>query len=245
MAFADPSILAGPFHFAASCRRPSDGWGDDRSDGKDSSNETSAVVRRLLVASASVGMVLPQGVLPLRPSWRGRLPAGVRDVALHDGGSLTGQVLDAAGTPVSGTAVAVIGQGGPSLPPKPGRMAALRSPASKPGCTKSRPPTASPLPAVGTTNSTARRSGGRLGGPRGYRGTSGGHRWRRSDRLPLEPVGAGRDCRGGHCDSAAPETTTTPARRRSQLASEIGTSHVWRCVATRLFRNPQADSELI
>jgi len=39
--------------------------------------------------------------------------SAVRDVALQDGGSLAGQVLDVAGAPVAGTAVAVLDQGRP------------------------------------------------------------------------------------------------------------------------------------
>ena len=67
----------------------------------------------MLVASASLGMVLPPNAFAA--STQGARPAtsAVRDVALHDGGSLTGQVLDAAGTPVADTAVAVLEQGRP------------------------------------------------------------------------------------------------------------------------------------
>jgi hypothetical protein len=64
----------------------------------------------LLVAAASVGMVLPQGAYAASAQLARPASSGVRDVALHDGGCLTGQVLDAAGTPVAGTAVAVIDQ---------------------------------------------------------------------------------------------------------------------------------------
>jgi hypothetical protein len=65
----------------------------------------------MLVASATLGMILPQTVLAVsaqltRPSF-----GAVRDVALHDDGTLTGQVLDTSGKPVTGTTVAVIHQG--------------------------------------------------------------------------------------------------------------------------------------
>lgn len=68
-------------------------------------------LRGLLVAAASVSMILPQFAYaassgqPARP-----MSAAVRDVALRDGNALTGQVLDAAGAPVAGTAVAVVDQ---------------------------------------------------------------------------------------------------------------------------------------
>ena len=70
-------------------------------------------LRGLVVAAAAVGMILPQFAYaasagqPARP-----MPATVRDVALQDGGRLTGQVLDAAGAPVAATQVAVVDQGG-------------------------------------------------------------------------------------------------------------------------------------
>ena len=67
----------------------------------------------MLVALASLGMVLPQSAFAASTQLSRPASTAVRDVALHDGGSLTGQVLDVSGTPVSGTAVAVIGQGGP------------------------------------------------------------------------------------------------------------------------------------
>lgn len=57
-------------------------------------------------------MILPQFAYaassgqPARP-----VSAAVRDVALRDGGYLTGQVLDAAGAPVAATPVAVVNQG--------------------------------------------------------------------------------------------------------------------------------------
>jgi len=65
----------------------------------------------ILVALASCGVIFPQGVYaastqPMRPA-----SSAVRDVALRDGGHLTGQVLDAAGTPVADTAVAVVDRG--------------------------------------------------------------------------------------------------------------------------------------
>jgi hypothetical protein len=65
----------------------------------------------VLVASASLGMVLPQSAFAASTQLSRPASSAVRDVALHDGGSLTGQVLDASGTPVAGTAVAVIDQG--------------------------------------------------------------------------------------------------------------------------------------
>ncbi len=67
----------------------------------------------MLVALASLGMVLPQNAFAASTQLSRPASTAVRDVALHDGGSLTGQVLDVSGTPVSGTAVAVIGQSGP------------------------------------------------------------------------------------------------------------------------------------
>ncbi len=65
----------------------------------------------MLVASASLGMVLPHSAYAASTSAARPAVSAVRDVALQDGGSLTGQVLDAAGTPVVGTAVAVLDQG--------------------------------------------------------------------------------------------------------------------------------------
>ena len=68
-------------------------------------------LRGLLVAAASVSMILPQFAYaassgqPARPA-----SAAIRDVALRDGGYLTGQVLDAAGAPVAATPVAVVDQ---------------------------------------------------------------------------------------------------------------------------------------
>lgn len=64
----------------------------------------------LLVAAASVSMVLPQYAYAVSPA--GAPSAVVRDVALRDGGYLTGQVLDAAGAPVAATPVAMVQQGG-------------------------------------------------------------------------------------------------------------------------------------
>ena len=64
----------------------------------------------ILVASASLGMVLPQGVYAASAQLTRPASTAVRDVALHDGGCLTGQVLDATGNPVAGTAIAVIDQ---------------------------------------------------------------------------------------------------------------------------------------
>ena len=67
--------------------------------------------RGLLVAAASVSMILPQFAYaassnqPARP-----MSAAVRDVALQDGNALTGQVLDATGAPVAGTTVSVVDQ---------------------------------------------------------------------------------------------------------------------------------------
>lgn len=66
-------------------------------------------LRGLLVATASVSMLLPQFAYaassgPLsNPS-----SAAIRDVALRDGGVLTGQVLDTEGIPVAATPVAVM-----------------------------------------------------------------------------------------------------------------------------------------
>ena len=65
----------------------------------------------MLVASASLGLILPPSAFAAPTQLARPASSAVRDVALHDGGSLTGQVLDAAGTPVAGTAVAVIDQG--------------------------------------------------------------------------------------------------------------------------------------
>lgn len=63
----------------------------------------------MFVALASFGVILPQAaqaaVTPRASA------SAVRDVALRDGGRLTGQVLDAAGTPVADTAVAVVDRG--------------------------------------------------------------------------------------------------------------------------------------
>jgi hypothetical protein len=65
----------------------------------------------MLVASASLGMILPPIAFAAPTQLARPATSAVRDVALHDGGSLTGQVLDAAGTPVASTAVAVLDQG--------------------------------------------------------------------------------------------------------------------------------------
>ena len=65
----------------------------------------------MLVASASLGMILPQCAFADLTRLSRPAPRAVRDVDLHDGGSLTGQVLDVSGTPVAGTAVAVIDEG--------------------------------------------------------------------------------------------------------------------------------------
>jgi len=65
----------------------------------------------MLVASASLGVILPPSAFAAPTQLARPASSAVRDVALHDGGSLTGQVLDAAGTPVAGTAVAVLDQG--------------------------------------------------------------------------------------------------------------------------------------
>lgn len=65
----------------------------------------------MLVASASLGMMLPQCVFAASMQLARPATSAVRDVALRDGGNLTGQVLDASGTPVAGTAVAVIDRG--------------------------------------------------------------------------------------------------------------------------------------
>lgn len=68
-------------------------------------------LRGLVVAAAAAGMVLSQFAYaasagqPTRPSL-----ATVRDVALQEGGLLSGQVLDAAGAPVAATPVAVVDQ---------------------------------------------------------------------------------------------------------------------------------------
>lgn len=66
-------------------------------------------LRGLVVAAASMGMILPQFAHAASVGQVARpTPATVRDVALRDGGYLTGQVLDAAGAPVAATAVAVV-----------------------------------------------------------------------------------------------------------------------------------------
>jgi hypothetical protein len=67
----------------------------------------------MLVAAASLGMVLPPSAFAASTQVARTASSAVRDVALHDGGSLKGQVLDAAGTPVADTAVAVLEQGRP------------------------------------------------------------------------------------------------------------------------------------
>lgn len=66
----------------------------------------------LLVAAASVSMMVPQFSYAASAGQPARfVSANVRDVALRDGGYLTGQVLDAAGAPVAATPVAVVDQG--------------------------------------------------------------------------------------------------------------------------------------
>lgn len=69
-------------------------------------------LRGLLVAAASVSMVLSQFAYAASSGQlAGPMSAAIRDVALRDGGYLTGQVLDAAGAPVTDTTVAVVDQG--------------------------------------------------------------------------------------------------------------------------------------
>ena len=71
-------------------------------------------LRGLVVAAAAVSMVLPQFAYAASVGQAGHpLPTTVRDVALQEGGRLTGQVLDAAGAPVAATPVAVVDQGRP------------------------------------------------------------------------------------------------------------------------------------
>lgn len=64
-----------------------------------------------LVAAASFGVILPQGVCAATARFTSSAAGAVRDVALRDGGRLTGQVLDVAGAPVADTAVAVVDRG--------------------------------------------------------------------------------------------------------------------------------------
>jgi len=65
----------------------------------------------VLVALASFGVILPPGICAASTQMTRPISSAVRDVALRDGGHLTGQVLDAAGTPVVETAVALVDRG--------------------------------------------------------------------------------------------------------------------------------------
>lgn len=69
------------------------------------------LVGGIFVALASFGVIFPQGAYASAAQLGQPSSGVVRDVALRDGGRLTGQVLDAAGSPVSDTAVAVVGRG--------------------------------------------------------------------------------------------------------------------------------------
>jgi hypothetical protein len=65
----------------------------------------------IFVALASFGVLLPQAAQAAATQLARASSSAVRDVALRDGGRLTGQVLDAAGAPVADTAVAVVDRG--------------------------------------------------------------------------------------------------------------------------------------
>ena len=68
-------------------------------------------LRGLVVAVAAVSMILSQFAYAASAGQAaGPMSSTVRDVALQEGGLLTGQVLDGAGAPVAATPVAVVDQ---------------------------------------------------------------------------------------------------------------------------------------
>ncbi len=65
----------------------------------------------VLVGMASLGVVLPRTTFAATTGSASASVDAVRDVALRDGGRLTGQVLDTDGAPLANTTVAVAAQG--------------------------------------------------------------------------------------------------------------------------------------